>query len=152
MGRFDMSGIHVSHKVHRALAPEGTKILLCIQCGGARTGATAGLTKSCCDMAGAGAEARLRRIRNGRHPYPRYKYPLQVLGPGLKDLWAQEAIVQTDADMSMRVGQVLEGSSDKEDPGVEIGHLCEDVDSGWAGILGEPGEDGGSQDIEWAYH
>ena len=151
-GRFDMSGIHASHKVHRALAPEGTKILLCVQCGGARTCATAGLTKRCRDMAGAGAEARLRRIRDGRHPYPRYKYPLHVLGPGIKDVWTQEVIDQSATDMSMRVGQVLEGTSDREDLGVDIGHLCEDVDSGWAGILGEPGEDGGSQDIEWALH
>ena len=70
-GKFDMSGVHASHKVFRALAPEGTKILLCVQCGGARTGATAGLIKSCREMSGSGAEARLRRIRGGMHPYPR---------------------------------------------------------------------------------
>ena len=93
----------------------------------------------------------MRRIRGGRHPYPRYKYPLHVLGPGMKGVWAQEAIAQSDCDMSIRIGQAFEGSSDREGMEIDIGALCEDVDSGWAGLLGEPGEDGGSQDMEWAY-
>ena len=101
-------------------------------------------------MSGSGAEARLRRIRGGMHPYPRCKYPLQVLGSVVKGLWAQEVIEQSGLDMSVRTGKAFGGPLDREGPEVDICALCEDVDSNWAGFLGGLGEDGGAQDIEWA--
>ena len=101
-------------------------------------------------MSQIGAEARLRRIRLGRHPYTRYGYPLRVLGPGKVGFLAQEAVEPGGFDTSVRVGDLMRGPPDDEGPGVdEAWALSVDVDSQWAGLLGRPGDDGGAQDFDW---
>ena len=145
-----MSGVHESHKIFGVLAPESTTTLFCVRCGGARTGATAGLAKSFRDMSLSGADARLRWIRLGMHPYSRYRYPLHVLGPGVAGFLAQEVVEPGQLDMSVRVGDLLRGPSDGDGPGAdEVWALSADVDADWAGLLGSPGEDGGAQDGDW---
>ena len=97
-------------------------------------------------MSHNGAEVRIRRIKMGMHPYPRYKYPLHVLGPGRSGFMAQEVIEPVDSDMVVRVGDLCRGPPGEEGHGVdEAWALCTDVHVGWA-YLGSPGDDGGAWD------
>ena len=82
-GVFDISGIHENHRhLRKAISPAGVPIVFCAMCGGARTGRTGGLVKSCVLMCAAGAaKDRLKRLGEGKHPYKAYNYHIQVLGP-----------------------------------------------------------------------
>ena len=81
--RFDISGINVNHRhLRKAAGPDGIPIVYCALCGGARTGRTGGLVKSCVSMRGGNAaKDRLKRLSEGMHPYRMYKDPIQLLGP-----------------------------------------------------------------------
>jgi hypothetical protein len=81
--RFDISGININHRhLRKAAGPDGIPIVYCAMCGGARTGKTGGLVKSCVLMSGgSAAKDRLKRLREGMHPYKTYKHPIQCLGP-----------------------------------------------------------------------
>ena len=87
--RFDTSGINSDHRhLRKAVGPDGVPIVYCAMCGGARTGKTGGLTKSCVLMCGGNAARdRLKRLKEGRHPYKTYKHLIQFLGP-LGEGWA----------------------------------------------------------------
>ena len=87
--RFDTSGINSDHRhLRKAVGPDGVPIVYCAMCGGARTGRTGGLAKSCVLMCGGNAARdRLKRLEAGRHPYSNYKHLIQLLGP-LGDGWA----------------------------------------------------------------
>ena len=63
-------------------------LLYCAKRGGARTGRTGGLVKSCeITCGGNAAKDRLKRLSEGKHPYKTYKDPIQLLGPLVGD-WA----------------------------------------------------------------
>ena len=64
---FDMSGINEHHRhLRKAVGPDGVPIVFCAMCGGARTGRTGGLVKSCVFMCGgAAAKDRLKRLSAG---------------------------------------------------------------------------------------
>ncbi len=89
---FDISGININHKhLRKAVGPDGVPIVFCARCGGARTGRTGGLVKSCDLMCvGAAAKDRLKRLSEGKHPYKTYKYRIECLGPVGVD-WASKA-------------------------------------------------------------
>ena len=81
--RFDILGINENHRhLRKAAGPDGVPIVYCAKCGGARTGRTGGLVKSCVIMCGGNAaKDRLKRLSEGKHPYKTYKDPIQLLGP-----------------------------------------------------------------------
>jgi hypothetical protein len=87
--KFDTCGISADHRhLRKAVGPDGIPIIFCARCGGARTGRTGGLTKSCALMCGGSAsKERLKRLSEGRHPYKYYRHLIQVLGP-VGDGWA----------------------------------------------------------------
>jgi hypothetical protein len=63
------------------MSPAGVPVVFCAKCGGARTGRTGCLVKSCVLMCAAGAARdRLKRLGEGKHPYKAYNYHIQVLG------------------------------------------------------------------------
>ena len=83
-----ISGIHVDHRhLRKAISLAGIPIVFCAKCGGARTGHTGGLVKSCAAMCASGASKdRLKRLWEGKHPYKVYNYLVQSLGP-VGDTW-----------------------------------------------------------------
>ena len=114
--RFDISGINEDHRhLREAVGPDGVPIVYCAMCGGARTGRTGGLKKSCVLMCGSNAaKERLKRLKEGRHPYRSYTYLLDFLGP-VGDGWAARERPPEPPEGCGAVGDI------------QCGPLCEDV-------------------------
>jgi hypothetical protein len=118
---FDISGININHRhLRKAVGPDGVPIVFCAKCGGARTGRTGGLVKSCDLMCvGAAAKDRLKRLSEGKHPYKTYKYRIQCLGPVGVD-WASKERPPAGA-LGIAEGHVAIGAVDPGVPGMILG-------------------------------
>jgi len=114
--RFDISGVNADHRhLHKAVGPDGVPIVYCAKCGGARTGRTGGLKKSCVLMCGSNAvKERLKRLKEGRHPYRNYTHFIDLLGP-VGDGWAARECLPVPPEGCMGVGVRQDGP------------LCEEV-------------------------
>ena len=164
--KFDISGINVNHRhLRKAAGPDGVPIVYCAKCGGARTGRTGGLVKSCVIMCGGNAaKDRLKRLSEGKHPYKTNKDPIQLLGP-LGGDWASRerpppailgvsvgcsADITVDPDLGgpcMVLGQELTARAQAEllallrlnEEALEL-HLAGDL-VGFAGLSGDADEE-----------
>ena len=110
---FDISGININHRhLRKAAGPDGIPIVYCAMCGGARTGKTGGLVKSCVLMCGGNAaKDRLKRLKEGMHPYKTYKHPIQFLGPVGGD-WASRERPPPAPSGSEELGAAVGDESD----------------------------------------
>jgi hypothetical protein len=115
--RFDISGINPDHRhLRKAVGPGGVPIVFCAMCGGARTGQTGGLKKSCVLMCGSNAaKERLKRLKEGRHPYRAYTYLIDLVGPVCEGWAAREC----PSGPPHGCGRLVGGKQD--------GPLCEDI-------------------------